>query len=260
MESLATILQRIAAQSSGKATANSTVGEPTPINCWVCFDRGFYTRSGELVQCACKKSAYEQHLRTKIADLPSELAASSIANFDQSRSVQGLHDAYEAGLALLDGRLIGLLLEGDAGLGKTHLAAALVKAFREQDMLARFVFVPDLIAELRMAIQADQSFDAIIESYAKHGFLVLDDLGRGRETPTPFEADALTRIIQARYAGNQPFVITTNRSFDDVAYNFGHGMADRMWNVSVPDRFCHVQLFGASARTNINYEEMEDQS
>jgi DNA replication protein DnaC len=257
MESLAAILQRIAAQSTGGLPASSTAGDLEPIQCNLCNDRGFLTRAGELVQCQCSRSAYEARLRTRVADLPSELAASNIDNFNKNRAVQGLTEAYEAALALLDGRLVGLLLEGDAGLGKTHLAAALVRAYREEDMLARFVFVPDLIAELRMAIYSDQSYDLIIESYAKHGFLVLDDLGRGRETPTPFEADALTRIIQARYSGDQPFVITTNRSFDDIAENFGRGMADRMWNASKPDQFRYVQLFGASARTNINYQEIE---
>jgi hypothetical protein len=71
MESLAAILQRIAAQSTGGLPASSTAGDLEPIQCNLCNDRGFLTRAGELVQCQCSRSAYEARLRTRVADLPS---------------------------------------------------------------------------------------------------------------------------------------------------------------------------------------------
>lgn len=192
-------------------------------------------------------------MRKQVADLPESLRTASFASLDTSRSVTGLLDAYHRTIDLIEGRLIGVLLEGDAGLGKTHLAAAAVRTLRSRDEIARFVFVPDLMAELRRCVANNQSPDLLLDSYATIGFLVLDDFGRGRTIPTPFELDALTRLIQRRYEGNVPFMITTNLSFDRVLETYGQGVADRMWQAS--DTCCHVLIQGPSARTEFNYTE-----
>lgn len=239
---------------SGEALAND-VGDLEPIDCSLCGDRGFITVRGELEQCKCGRSAREVKLRDSVGDLPVELQQASLINFVCEDTGGGISTAYSRALDVLHGALLGLLLEGDPGLGKSHLAAALVREFRKLDCLARFVFVPDLMAELRQAINSNDSFDALVDGYGKYGFLVLDDLGRGRWNPTAFEVEVITRIIQARYAGDQPFVITTNLTFDQVAKYYGQGVADRMWNANQTDRFQYVQLTGNSKRTNINYSD-----
>ena len=238
---------------SGEHLDDKDAGKLPEIICHICDDRGFLSDNGIAVACECTQNAREKRLQRDVSDFPSELERATFENYQTTTT--GAREARDAAYDLITGDLVGLLLEGDAGLGKSHLAAAVCRELRLHGRLARFIFVPDLLAMLRVAIHEQQSSDAIVDSYATEGFLVLDDFGRGRAQPTAFEIDVLTRIIQARYAGDVPFIITTNRTFDDVAEHFGRGIADRMWNAYQPNRYRYVQLFGRSKRTSIDYSE-----
>ena len=233
MEDLGTILRRIQVQATDANSPHDDLGRLDPPSCAMCCDRGFLTignvpitdpNHGKVIQCHCLINKREERMRKQVADLPESLRTASFASLDTST------------IDLIEGRLIGVLLEGDAGLGKTHIAAAAVRTLRSRDEIARFVFVPDLMAELRRCVANNQSPDLLLDSYATIGFLVLDDFGRGRTIPTPFELDALTRLIQRRYEGNVPFMITTNLSFDRVLETYGQGVADRMWQASTADQ------------------------
>lgn len=258
MEDLGTILRQIAARSFGaNQQAVETEDEPAP-RCRSCDGTGWLLRTSpavEVIRCKCKAKEDEEKIAaSNVKDLPAELSGSSFDAIDFGRNVENLLEAYQSTVLLMDGELVGLLLEGEAGLGKTLLAACAVQALRKRKQPARFVFVPDLMADLRRCVAENRSADMYLESYARVGFLVLDDFGRGRPKPTPFELDAITRLIQARYQGSEPFMITTNLSFDEVRENYGYGLADRMWSTS--ERTHYVQLSGASARTNIDYRKL----
>jgi len=125
---------------------------------------------------------------------------------------------YARCLAVGEGREWCALLSGGYGIGKTHLAIAALIRYGK----GRFVKVPDLLNEIRMVAFGDRGVtswgageDAAIDPYRNEkGLLVLDDLGA--EKDTDWTAQALYRILDARYDANLPTIITTNHAADRI--------------------------------------------
>ena len=71
------------------------------------------------------------------------------------------------------------------------------------------VNVPDFLSALRKAIdEKDTSIDLRREGYQRVGLLVLDDLGA--ERTTEWTEEQLFQVIDARYRGKLPLVVTSN--------------------------------------------------
>lgn len=107
--------------------------------------------------------------------------------------------------ALSDGN--SLILAGSSGVGKTHLAAAMVNGRIESGKAALFISVPELLDDLRKAISTGRSTDAM-DTVKKSEFLALDDLGA--ERLTEWVGERLYMIVNHRYLNGLQTVITTN--------------------------------------------------
>jgi hypothetical protein len=103
-----------------------------------------------------------------------------------------------------------LVFTGDYGCGKTHLAAAIANELAGWGHPVVFVVVPDLLDHLRAAFapQSTVSYDKQFDDVRTADFLVLDDLGT--ESATPWAREKLYQIINYRYVGRLPTVITTS--------------------------------------------------
>ncbi len=102
-----------------------------------------------------------------------------------------------------------LVLNGDYGCGKTHLAAAIANARLEHGDTVIFITVPDLLDHLRATYnpQSSVSYDKRFEEVRRAPFLVLDDLGV--ESATAWAREKLYQLINYRYLTRLPTVITT---------------------------------------------------
>ncbi len=109
-----------------------------------------------------------------------------------------------------------LLLAGEYGCGKTHLAAAIANARVALGQPAIFVVVPDLLDYLRAAFDpASQArFDRRFDEVRNAPLLVLDDLGV--ESASPWVQEKLYQLFNHRYVARLPTVITTARPLDQV--------------------------------------------
>lgn len=110
---------------------------------------------------------------------------------------------------------LGLLLTGDTGLGKTHLAVSVLREIVSmKGVRGQFWDFQQLIREIKSSYDPEtkttelQVLSPVIET----DVLVLDDLGAWRITD--WMNDTLFQIINSRYLARRPTVITTN--FRDV--------------------------------------------
>lgn len=109
-----------------------------------------------------------------------------------------------------------LVLTGEYGSGKTHLAAAIANYREEAGDTTLFIVVPDLLDHLRAtfnpnsAVAYDRRFDEIRNAQ----FLVLDDLGT--ESATPWAKEKLFQIANYRYVARLPTVFTTTQAIDEI--------------------------------------------
>lgn len=110
-------------------------------------------------------------------------------------------DVYAAQKALRNHT--NLILSGQTGRGKTHLAAAMMIEIMREGRQAMFYPVGDMLDEL---LQGGEGYFVLMKKLKTVPFLVLDDLGLERNTGLEY----LYRIIDARYRDRLQTVVTTN--------------------------------------------------
>jgi DNA replication protein DnaC len=193
--------------------------QPEP-ECRICDDVGYLRAEvdvghpdfGKLIECECTIRKRKQQSDSDL-DRRSSLNAfhdSSFEDFDQH--VPGVEEAFDISYAYSRGQTKPwLLLSGPVGVGKTHLAVAIGKHFKEQDGLeVIFTVVPDLLDHLRASFdpKAEHAYDDRFNQIRNAQVLILDDLGT--ENATPWAREKLFQIINHRYTERFPTIITTN--------------------------------------------------
>jgi DNA replication protein DnaC len=102
-----------------------------------------------------------------------------------------------------------LVLLGETGCGKTHLAAAIGHYLRARGIGVEFCVVPDLLDDLRSASRENADggdVDDVLEAVRTASCLILDDLGV--HSATPWAQEKLFQILNYRYNAKLPTVIT----------------------------------------------------
>lgn len=105
-----------------------------------------------------------------------------------------------------------LMLTGDTGRGKTHLAVGVMWAAWERHRTrSRFWPVVDLLARYRSTFDRDratESTEDIDRELERLPLLVLDDLGAQKDTE--WAEERLFQLVDRRYRDRKPTVVTTN--------------------------------------------------
>ncbi len=104
-----------------------------------------------------------------------------------------------------------LVLQGGAGVGKTHLAYAIAARALDRGKSVFGHNVPEILEMLRRGYKED-TYDTWIEELKRIDLLVLDDLGA--QNSTDWANEKLYQIIDRRYALRLPLVVTTNWNID----------------------------------------------
>ena len=138
-----------------------------------------------------------------------------------------------------------LVLYGNTGCGKTHLAIAMMRQavitdinrilelkwvcdVRPKILTPRFIPAPELLLEIRQSFRDDSptSEADVIKKYCEAGLLVLDDLGS--EKTSEYSITTLYIIIDRRDRELLPTIITTNLSQKEVEEKLGARIASRL--------------------------------
>jgi DNA replication protein DnaC len=170
----------------------------------------------------CPK-CWEIELRKKLADngVPDVLVACTLDNWTPGNAEEKQHLEAVRSFAL-DVSKGFLILLGPVGVGKSHLAVAVMRTFRGQ---GTFVKQSTLLRQLR-ATYNDKKADDPIEACQKAPLLVLDEMGLsggGRD-----EAPMLNEILDYRYGHLLPTVITSNLDWGTLREELGERLSDRM--------------------------------
>jgi len=184
---------------------------------------------GRLSECECKRREKEVRRAAdlrRLSNLEAFLEAYDFDAFDPS--VEGTEEAYREAVAYArDPTGRWLLLHGNCGAGKTHLAAAIALRVMEQGKSVYFAVVPDLLDHLRSTfdpnsgVAYDQRFDDIRNAW----LLVLDDLGT--ENTTPWAREKLYQIFNHRYNERLPTIVTSNRDHHELDERVVSRLLDR---------------------------------
>jgi DNA replication protein DnaC len=131
-----------------------------------------------------------------------------------------------------------LVLHGEYGCGKTHLAAAIGHALTAHQKPVLFVSVPDLLDHLRATFSPDSDtpYDRRFDDIRTASYLILDDLGT--QSATPWSREKLYQLFNHRYNSGLPTVITVSARLADLDKRLLSRMTDdrlcRIVEISVP--------------------------
>jgi len=121
-----------------------------------------------------------------------------------------------------------LIMAGNNGTGKSHLAVAVVETVLNQGYSAMFISATEA---LRMVLDCIGKHSKMTQSDAINilrypDLLVLDDVGIANDSDTTTQITY--EIIYGRYHDNKPTIITTNDNLDQLNQYIGVRTVDRM--------------------------------
>ncbi|MDZ7844288.1 MAG: ATP-binding protein [Anaerolineales bacterium] len=235
-EKIEDILKRAAGHTSktSSPTSSKTEGESLAGNpdCEICGGLGYYRRDlpvgdpefGKIYTCSCRVGQLKQHMQADLYRMSNldELSHLTFDNFQprgqiglgaaQADSLERAYNHTHRFARSLDGWLV---LQGDYGCGKTHLAAAAANFVVDLGIPTLFLTVPDLLDTLRFSYnKPDAPFEDRFQEIRQSPLLVMDDFGT--ENATPWAQEKLFQILNYRYVNELPLLVTTNLALDQM--------------------------------------------
>lgn len=144
-------------------------------------------------------------------------------------------------------RADNVLLFGRPGVGKSHLACALVHALVSAGISVLFMPTYQLVQQL-LAARRDLTLPRALRVLDAYDVMVLDDLGYVQQTPD--EAEVLFTLLAERYECRS-LVITSNLVFSEWDRIFKNPMT----TAAATDRLIHHATILEIDRTSIRAEE-----
>jgi DNA replication protein DnaC len=230
MKQIKEIANRIEGNTSREnmATSSNTKEKRKKMDdvCPICGGGGFIRLDlpvtdpsfGKLQPCSCKKEQIAQAASHRLFEI-SNLTAFKDMTFENFKTqgrtglaeqqTRSLEFAYNQGHLFSQNLKGWLLLMGNYGCGKTHLAAAVANFVVSMGIPTIFLTVPDLLDWLRYSYDnPDTTFEERFDEIRNIHLLILDDLGT--QNATPWAQEKLYQVINHRYMHRLPMVITTN--------------------------------------------------
>ena len=208
--------------------------------CELCNGTGFMkTSHGTLKLCACR---YKNRDINRELNIPKRYWNVSLENYKPMNPSQDgallVAKKFVQSFNEEEGR--GITFVGSPGIGKTHIAVAVLKALYEKKRIKGVFFdTKDLIYRLKMAIDEGKDLK-FIKAILNVPVLVLDDLGS--ERLSDWQRELISYIITYRYNNLKSTIVTTNFNLEneesnvkisqDLSARLGENVVSKLYEVN----------------------------
>lgn len=184
-----------------------------PSVCAFCYGTGMEVVEGKGARrCRCRTEDQKRKL-IETANIPHRYERCTFSNYHPAKG-----NASQLVALALSHQLVrdypamdrGLLLMGSCGVGKTHLAAAILHGLVEKGVPCLFYEFGSLLKEIQNSYNpVSQSLELkVLAPVFKAEVLVLDELGASK--PTDWVRDTMMQVINTRYNNKRLTIFTTN--------------------------------------------------
>jgi len=228
MEKFGEILSNMPIDPSlkGKKSKSEKDEAAISLDCAICKGRGWISLDkpigdpdfGQINPCKCREKNLNSERHSQLLRY-SNLGHLSRFTFENLNSHGLSNDAnhqeiYQKSFKIIKNyakNLNGwLIISGEHGAGKTHIAAALTSESIKNNTPAFFIYVPDLLDHLRSTFSptSEISFSDMFELVLDTPLLILD--GLGAQNSSSWAQEKLEQILNHRYNTQLATVITTS--------------------------------------------------
>lgn len=211
-------------------------------------DPGYYEFIRQIVlsEAAAKKKRRVDYL-IRQSRLPQPLKMLSEFDFDFQEKLDRRLVMDLSSMEFID-RQESILLIGNNGTGKSHLAQSLALLACQKGYRTYYTTCSELIMDLNQGV-FEKTLDKRIRKYINCELLLIDEMGHDRlELQVVKEAHLLFKVIDQRYKLNKPLIFTTNIEEEDWPEFLG----DPISTSAILDRIFHhsviVKNYGPSYR------------
>jgi DNA replication protein DnaC len=215
--------------------------------CPSCHGAGFVRRDaapwerdafGQVVACRCTQERRRDAALEQVRRL-SNVQAIAHLTFDAFDAAEpDAAPGYAAARTFAANPEGWLVLYGNVGTGKTHLAGAVANELVGRGVPVVFQVVPTLLDHLRATFgpKSEVDHDELFASVKDAGVLVLDDLGT--ERATDWAREKLFQLVDHRWLRRLPLVVTTNRKREQFRDENGKRLASRLFDRGLAQTVC----------------------
>lgn len=131
----------------------------------------------------------------------------------------------------------GLIIAGNSGTGKSHIAKALLLLACKKNYTCRYVTASEMLTSLMAALPAG-NIERAIKRYTKPEVLLIDEVGFSRlEQESARNANLFFKVIDGRYCRGCT-IVTSNVDFAEL----GDYLGDPVATTAIVDRMVHHSI------------------
>lgn len=206
--------------------------------CSSCNGTGFIIKpndKGQTIMTPCKCLEDEKVKRLwRNSGINTDNLDKSFSNFEEwslkSREMKSkTAEYYKSFNTIRADRRNSILLCGNPGSGKTHIALALANNFLKKGI--RVVYMPyrDIITSLKQNMIDEEYYKKTLSKYQTCEILLLDDLYKGKVNET--DINIMFELINYRYLNYLPIIVSTEFTVEKLL-SFDEAIGSRIYEMS----------------------------